>query len=136
MIFEQFINISTIVLNLAGLMVSLFQYVRKPRKPWIYAIVFALSNLLSNYYWGIYVLVMGDDPNVSSMFAYFGWNVAFFILPFVLYFMRTEEEKRFFSPLCLIPIPINLYQLKLYLAYGGIFNNIWQNFYHIEYFKL
>lgn len=129
MIFEQFINISTIVLNLAGLMVSLFQYVRKPRKPWIYAIVFALSNLLSNYYWGIYVLVMGDDPNVSSMFAYFGWNVAFFILPFVLYFMRTEEEKRFFSPLCLIPIPINLYQLKLYLAYGGIFNNIWQNFF-------
>ncbi len=129
MIFEQFINISTIVLNLAGLMVSLFQYVRKPRKPWIYAIVFALSNLLSNYYWGIYVLVMGDDPNVSSMFAYFGWNVAFFVLPFVLYFMRTEEEKRFFSPLCLIPIPINLYQLKLYLAYGGIFNNIWQNFF-------
>ena len=127
--FEQFNNIYAILVNLAGLMVSLFQYVRKPRRVWIFTIVFSLSNLLSNYYWGVYVLVMGEYPGVSSALAYFGWNTGFLFVSCILYCMMSREEKHFFSPLSLIPIPLNLYQLKLYLAFGGIFNNIWQGFF-------
>ena len=127
--FEQFTNILSILLNLAGLMVSLFHYVRKPRRVWIYTIIFFLGNLLSNYYWGVYVLVMGDYPNVSSMLAYLGWNIAFPFASLILITMRSPGEKRFFSPLSLIPIPLNLYQLKLYLQWGGVFNNIWQGFF-------
>ena len=128
--FEQIESIYSIVMTLAGLMVSLFKYVQKPRKIWIYTIIFFLSNMLSNYYWGVYMLVMeGEYPNVSSLLAYFGWNVALMIIPFLLLCIRSDEEKHFFSILALLPIPINLYQLKLYLTFGGVFNNVWQSFF-------
>lgn len=129
MIFEQFGNVYSIVMNLAGLMISLFQYVKKPRKVWIYVIIFSLFTLLSNYYWGVYMLVMGDYPNVSSILAYFGWNMGFLVIPIILWLLRCDEEKHFFSPLSLLPIPLNIYQLKLYLTFGGVFNNIWQGFF-------
>ena len=113
-------------MNLAAIMICLFQYVSRPRRSWTYAIVFALANLLSNYYWGIYVLVMDDYPNVSSILAYVGWNIAYLILPFLQLEMRYDEEKHFFSPVCLLPIPLNIAQFFLYIQYGGLFNNIWQ----------
>ncbi len=126
MLYEKITCVYSLVINLAAIMICLFQYVSKPRRSWTYAISFALANLLSNYYWGIYVLVMDDYPNVSSILAYVGWNIAYLILPFLQLEMRYEEEKRFFSPVCLIPIPLNIAQFLLYIQYGGIFNNIWQ----------
>ncbi len=123
---EQLISVYSLVLNLAALMACLLRYVSKPRKSWVFAIVFFLGYLLSNYYWSIYILVMGDYPNVSSLIAYLGWNIALAVLPFLLREMRYPEEKGFFSPLCLLPVPLNIYQLTLYIPYGGFFNNIWQ----------
>ena len=116
----------SILLNLAGLMFCLFQYVRKPRKLLAYAVVFLLTELLSNYYWGVYVLIMGDSPNVSSLLAYFGWDASFLVLVVMLIILMQEEKIRFFSPLALLPVPINLIQFMLYLPFGGLLNNIWQ----------
>ena len=124
--FETIGSINSIVLDLAGLMLCLFHYVRKPRKEWVYAVFFLLAALLSNYYWGVYLLVMGDYPNVSSILAYFGWDISYFPLIALVIYMRGEEERRFFSPLALLPIPLNIYQFTLYLPYGGLFNNIVQ----------
>ncbi len=123
---EQLISVYTLLLNLAALMVCLFQYVSKPKKIWSNAISFFLANLLSNYYWCVYILVMGSYPNVSSLLAYFGWNAAFLILPFILFNSRYKEEKGFFSLLSLIPVPINIIQFMIYIQFGGLFNNIWQ----------
>ncbi len=113
-------------MNLAGLMLCLFRYFEHTRKPLIYALIFYLGNLLSNYYWGVYMLVMNDYPNVSSMFAYFGWNLAFVMLVPMLFSLRKEQGIRSISPLAFIPVPVNIAQLILYLQYGGYFNNIWQ----------
>ena len=126
MLLERFLNVYSLLFNLIALMICLFRYVSKPRRAWTYAILFFLSNLLSNYYWCIYLLVMGDDPNVSSLLAYFGWNIGFFILPLLVWHMRQEKEKGFFSPVCLLPVPLNLYQFMIYISFGGILNNIWQ----------
>ncbi|MCR5774425.1 MAG: response regulator [Lachnospiraceae bacterium] len=126
MLFEQILSGYSLLLNLIALMICLFQYVSRPRKTWTYALFFFLATLLSNYYWCIYIIVMGDDPNVSSTLAYFGWNLAFATLPVLQYKMRYREEAHFFSPISLIPVPLNIYQFLLYIQFGGLFNNIWQ----------
>ncbi|MCR5094628.1 MAG: response regulator [Lachnospiraceae bacterium] len=124
--FEQIGNILSILTNLAGLMICLFQYVRKQRRAGVYTAVFLLGALLSNYYWGIYALVMGDYPNVSSLLAYFGWDLSYITLVILLFSLRGEQEKKYFNPLALLPIPLNIYQFTLYIPYGGLFNNIIQ----------
>ncbi|MCR5664814.1 MAG: response regulator [Oscillospiraceae bacterium] len=123
---EQVLNLYAITINVVGLVICLFRYVRRPRKDWVYAIAFLLGNLLSNYYWGAYTLMMGEDPNVSSFFAYFGWDISYVALLLHLLALR-KKEKGFFSPLCLIPIPLNIAQFILYIQFGGILNNIWQS---------
>lgn len=115
-------------MNLAGLMLCLFRFFEHTRKPLIFALAFFLGDLLSSYYWGVYLLVMHDDPNVSSMFAYFGWNIAFVMLVFMQLSLRKEQGVKSFSPWALLPVPVNFVQLLLYVQYGGYFNNIWQVF--------
>ncbi|MCR5108449.1 MAG: response regulator [Lachnospiraceae bacterium] len=126
--FELTGEILTILMNLAGLMLCLFRYFEHARKSLIYAIAFFIGNLLSNYYWGVYMLVMYDYPNVSSMFAYFGWNLAYVALVMMELSLRKEQGIRSFYPISLLPVPVNIAQLILYLQYGGIFNNLWQVF--------
>ena len=126
MFLEQVSSIYSIIMNLAGLMICLFQYFKNPSKKWIYSIAFLLGNLLSNYYWGVYVLVMNDYPNVSSLFSYFGWNLAYLVLALMVIYNRKEKGDRYFNPISLIVVPINIVQLFMYLQYGGYFNNIWQ----------
>ncbi len=124
--FEQFENLYALAINVVGLVAALLLHIRKPRFAWVCVIVFLLGNLLSNYYWGAYTLLMGDYPNVSSALAYFGWNVSYVPPVLLLLHMRQEPEKRFFHPLCLLPVPLNIAQFLLYIQYGGLFNNIWQ----------
>ena len=124
--FEQAINIFTILVNIVGLMLCLFGYFKYTRRSFVYAVVFFLGDVLSNYYWCVYTLVMGDDPNVSSFLAYFGWNLAFLVMVMMQISMRKEQGIRSFSFLSLLPVPLSIVQLALYLQYGGIFNNIWQ----------
>ena len=126
MLLEQLNSIYTIVVNLLGLMICLFMYVKRPTRSGIYALAYLMANLLSNYYWGIYVVIMNDYPNVSSILSYVGWNAAFLILALFSVSLYRMDKVKFFSPLCLIPIPLNIWQLCLYLQYGGYFNNFWQ----------
>ncbi|MBR6382834.1 MAG: response regulator [Lachnospiraceae bacterium] len=126
MLLEQVLSGFAIALNVIGLMICLFDYIKRPTKTAVFAIVYLLSTLLSNYYWGVYVAVMDDYPNVSSFLSYVGWNAAFLVLTILLIFLMTKDRIRYFNPLCLIPIPLNIVQLFMYLQYGGYFNNIWQ----------
>ena len=126
MLLEQVLSGFAIALNVIGLMICLFDYIKRPTKTAVFAIVYLLSTLLSNYYWGVYVAVMDDYPNVSSFLSYVGWNAAFLVLAILLIYLMSKDRVRYFNPICLIPIPLNIVQLFIYLQYGGYFNNIWQ----------
>ena len=128
--FEQIGNIYCIVVNVIGLTICLFHYVDRPRRSWIYVTAYLLCSLLSAYYWGAYSLLMGDTPTIDSFTAYFGENLS--LIPLILLLIHVyrqvhkDVQKWFFNPLCLIPIPLNIYQCTIYNQFGGIFNNIWQ----------
>lgn len=115
-------------MNLVGLMMCLFLYFEHTRRTITYAVIFFLSNLLSEYYWVVYSLVMDDYPQVSSFFAYFGWNLAFVIPVLIQLALRKERGRRSISPIAFFPVMITFPQFLIYLQYGGIFNNIWQCF--------
>ena len=126
--FEQMTDIFTLLMNLIGLMMCLFLYFRHTRRTITLAVVFFLANLLSEYYWVVYSLVMGDSPSVSSFFAYFGWNLAFVIPVLIQLSLRRERGRHSLSPLAFIPVILTVPQFMLYIQFGGIFNNIWQCF--------
>ncbi len=126
MSFEQFSNIYAIVVTVIGLVISMFRYIENTQRVWFNIIIFELANLMSNYYWGTYVMLMDDYPVVSSFMAYLGWSISYIPLILICLEFRSEEEKYFFHPLCLIPIPLNIAQFMIYLPYGGVLNNVWQ----------
>ncbi len=132
--FEQFINIYSIVITVVGLIICLFHYIERPRRSWIYVTASLLSLLLSNYYWTTYTLLMGDDPSISSFAAYFGDNLCFVPILLLLIHIHRKHHVRWFSPLSLLPLPLNIYQLILYNGFVedgdfiGYFNNYWQCF--------
>ena len=124
--YDQWSNIFCIIANLLGIGICLYRYIRWPRKMFLFALIFCLSNLLSNYYWGIYVLTIGADPDTSSVYAYMGWNISVVMLHLMVYFSESNEHKKFISPLAFLPIPLNIYQFLVHVRFGGIFNNAWQ----------
>ena len=109
-----------------GLLGSLFRYVEIPKKGWFYATLFFLSELLSDYYWTTYTIVMHEEPDVSAFLAYFGWNIGYVIIFLSVLHMRSEKSVKYFNPLMLLPIPLNVFQFFIYIQYGGYFNNVWQ----------
>lgn len=126
MFLEYAENIVQLLTCLIALLFCLFQYISGKQKGWVYATAVFLCSLMSNYYWTAYLVIMGDYPNVSNLFSYLGWNVAFVLLLLLVLRMRCAESRRFFHPLMLLPIPLNAWQLTLYLQYGGVLNNILQ----------
>lgn len=126
MSFEQFMNIYVIIMAVTGLIISMSRYIERPHRAWFYIMIMLLGNLLSNYYWAGYTYLMNDYPVVSSFLAYLGWNISLIPLILMCLLFRSEKEKHFFHPLCLIPIPLNIAQFILYLPFGGVVNNIWQ----------
>ena len=119
-------NVVTLLAVIVGLLYTLFNYIKKPRRGWFLLSFFFLTHLLSDYYWTTYTLVMGDNPDVSAMMAYFGWNMAYLFLFFLSIEMRPDNAKDYFHPLMLIPIPLGIIQFFMYIQYGGIFNNLWE----------
>ena len=119
-------NIFQLLANLIALLLCLFYYISSKRRGWFLAIVFFVCSLLSCYYWTSYLIIMGGWPNVSDLMAYFGWDAAYPVLFLLLMYMKTPEERRYFHPLMLLPVPLNIWQLTLYLPYGHLFNNIYQ----------
>ena len=112
--------------SIIALLLCLFQYISYSRKGWALAAVIFLNGLMSSYYWTAYLLIMGSMPMVSNLFSYFGWNIAYLTLLILIVHMKSAAERRYFHPLTLLPIPLNLWQLTLYLPYGGRLNSIYQ----------
>ena len=108
-------NIVQLLTCLAALLMCLFQYISHKGRGWVFATVFFLSTLMSCYYWTAYLLIMGDTPNVSNLFSYVGWNAAFLVITLLVIHLKSDEEKKYFHPLMLLPIPLNIWQLSLYL---------------------
>lgn len=119
-------NSIMLIAAISGLLYSLFRYIEKPRRGWLYMIGFFMMHLLSDYYWTIYVLVIHSDPDVAGLSTYFGWNMGYIFLLLTILCMRVPVSKKYFHPLMLLPIPLNIWQFILYLPYGGIVNNIFQ----------
>ena len=123
---EFFDNIVMLAASVTGLLLSLFRYIERPKRGWLYVTAFFLAHILSDYYWTVYTLVTRDAPEVSAFMAYFGWNVGYLLLVFAVLHMRSLGAKRYFHPLMLLPIPLNIWQFILYIQYGGLLNNLWQ----------
>ena len=98
---------------IVGLLSSLFRYVEIPKKGWFLATMFFLTELLSDYYWTTYTLVMHEEPDTSAFLGYFGWNIGFAVIFLIVLHMRSENSKRYFNALMLLPIPLNVYQFTL-----------------------
>ncbi len=111
---------------LIALLFSLFRYISCKKKGWLYAVGFFVSNLLSSYFWTFYLIIMREDPNTSSLVTNFGWNTSFFILLLLNLQFKTKEERRYFHPLILLPVPLNALQLMLYAKFGGVLNSVYQ----------
>ena len=125
MTFEDFENLFTLFCTIVGLLASLFKYIERPKRGYLYLVIYFLAHFFSDYYWAIYVLIMHSYPNVSEFTVYLGWNVGYVFLFLAVYHLRTEK-KRYFHPLMLWPLLTNIPLFILYIQYGGIFNNIWQ----------
>lgn len=119
-------NIVQLLATLAALLLSLFRYISNKRRGWLYVIIFFLCTLLSCYFWTTHLIIMGDWPGGLDWLTYSGWNASFFVLFLLLMHMKSPEERRFFHPVMLLPLPLNVWQLTLYLPYGNTLNNIYQ----------
>ncbi len=120
---ENIIQLGTIFVLL---LLCLFGYIESRRKIWLHASIFFLGDMLSSYFWTAYLMIMGADPNTSNALSYLGWNISFAALLILVISNKNKEERRYFNPLMLVPIPVNLLQLILYLPFGGILNSVFQ----------
>ena len=125
MTLENFENLFCLFCTLIGLLSSLFRFIERPKKGYIFLIVFFLARFFSDYYWAIYVLTMHTYPNVSTFLAYIGWNISYVFL-FLAAFQINEEKFNYFHPLMLWPLLTNIPLFILFIKFGGIFNNLWQ----------
>ncbi|MBO4905329.1 MAG: response regulator, partial [Lachnospiraceae bacterium] len=123
---EMFLNVYTLFAAGVGLFLCIYRYVETPKKIYLFSTLFFLAHFLSDYYWTIYILIMNDDPNISALLAYFGWNVSYIFLILSIFTIQSKEEGRFITPFMFIPIPINIAQYILYMQFGGFINNTWQ----------
>ncbi|MCR5024780.1 MAG: response regulator [Lachnospiraceae bacterium] len=119
-------SIIQLVVILGALLVSLFRFINTNNRCWLYSVLFFVGNLLSAYFWAAYIIIMGETPEVNDLLAYFGWNIAYLMLLFLLIHSKSREELKYFHPLMIVPIPLNILQFTLYIRYGGILNNIYQ----------
>lgn len=126
LVIENIENIVSLLCTIVGLLYCTFQYIDTPRRGFRFLIAFFLANFLSEYYWTCYELITKSYPEVSAFVAYLGWNVGYLCLLFAVYFIRQEEAKRFFHPLILVPVVLNVPQFFLYIRYGGFLNNLWE----------
>ena len=109
----------------AGLLLTLFHYIETRQRVLIYAVLFYLANMLSQYYWTAYEIVTGDTPGISSLFAYLGWNVSYVILLLLVRMIQTKE-RRYLSPPVFLLIPVCAFQFCLYIPFGGVLNSAYQ----------
>lgn len=118
-------NVITLIAVIIALLGCIFRYIDTSKRGYMVLAMYFVAHLLSDYYWTIYSLVMNNDPDLSEFIAYFGWNLAYIAMLYVTYKASGQMARRYFHPVMLLPIPLNVYQFMLYAQYGGIFNNLW-----------
>ena len=126
MLLEYAESIVQLLAVLVAMLTSLFQYINHRRRYWLYALIFFLCFFLSSYSWTTYMVIMGESPGISDLLTYFGWNLSFVFLLILVLHVKSPEERRYIHPLMFLPIPLNFWQLTLYLPYGGEVNSIYQ----------
>ncbi|MBR6224757.1 MAG: hypothetical protein IKR02_03400, partial [Firmicutes bacterium] len=123
---DSVIDVLMLLTAIIGMLGSLYSYIEKPNKGWLFLTGYFFASFLSGYYWITSTLVTHVEPKVSEFTAYFGWNVAYVVLLVAVYEMRNPDSKGFRPLISFIPIPLNLIQFYLYIQFGGWFNNVWQ----------
>lgn len=126
MILDYAENTVQLVAILVALMASLFRYISTKARAWLYATGMFTAMMLSAYFWTSYIILMGDYPYASDLLAYAGSNISHALLLAIVLHFKRSEELRYVHPLMFVPIPLNLWQLWLYLPYGGVLNNVYQ----------
>jgi len=126
MTFDNFENVFSLICVTMGLTYCVFRYIDTPRRGYAYIIGFFMANFLGEYYWTIYVLVTHSYPDVSEFVSYLGWNMAIVFLLLAVITLRRPEARRYFHPLILLPVVLNIPQFMLYISFGSLLNNLWQ----------
>ena len=123
---DSVIDVLMLLTAIIGMLGSLYSYIEKPNKGWLFLTGYYFASFLSGYYWITSTLVTHVEPKVSELTAYLGWNVGYVVLLVAVYEMRNPATKGFRPIISFIPIPLNLIQFFLYIRFGGWFNNVWQ----------
>ena len=119
-------NILHFLSTLTVLLISLFRYISSKERAWLCCVGIFSGYLLSSYFWTAHLIIMGEQPVVSDILTNFGWNMSFFLFLLLLLHTKSKEERRYFHPVMLLPIPLNIWQLILYLDFGGILNSVYE----------
>lgn len=123
---DSVIDVLMLLTAIIGMLGSLYSYIEKPNKGWLFLTGYYFASFLSGYYWITSTLVTHVEPKASEFTAHFGWNVAYVVLLVAVYEMKNPATKGFMPVISFIPIPLNLIQFFIYIQYGGWFNNVWQ----------
>ena len=115
MVWDYAENVFQLMADLGALLMCLFYYISNKHRAWLYGLLFFLTGLLSSYYWTTYLIIIGTWPTVSDLVAYSGWDLAYAFLFVLVMHMKSPEERRYFHPLLLIAIPLDLLLLMIYL---------------------
>ena len=128
---DNYADIIVLVMTVIGLLLSFFKYIDVPKKGYLFLTIFFLSGFFSDYYWTIFSLVMAESPNVSPIIAYLGWNIGYVFLFFFAFHMHDVKARRYFNPLMLLPVPINVFQFTLFNQYAESFAEVFNNVVHV-----
>ncbi|SDA20732.1 His Kinase A (phospho-acceptor) domain-containing protein [Ruminococcus sp. YE71] len=126
MVMEYVENIVQLMCILIAQMFSLFRYIDSKKRCWLYATGFFASSLLSCYFWTAYLIIIGSTPNASDLLTYFGWNISYIVMVLLILNLRPKGERRFMHPLMLLPLPLNAWQLTLYMNFDGALLSAYQ----------
>ena len=115
MIWDYAENIFQLLAELVALLLCLFYYISSKRREWIYGLLFFLCGVLSSYFFTAYLIIMGAWPKGFDLMTYAGWNLAFLFLFLLVRYRESPEEKRYFHPMMLFPLVLNLIMLAVFL---------------------
>ena len=125
-VMEYVESIVQLIATLVALLMSLFRYISTKKRGWLYVTGYFTSSLLSSYFWTSYLIIMDDSPNASNFLTYLGWNIGYLILVLLNIHVKTREERRYLTPLMILPLLVNIPQLMLYVQFDGVIMSIYQ----------
>ncbi|MBO4905070.1 MAG: hypothetical protein J5367_07580, partial [Lachnospiraceae bacterium] len=126
MTFDDIENLISLFFTIIGLLMCLFKYITNSKRRYLFLIAFFSLRFLSDYYWSVYQLVVGDTPNIKNYVSNLGWDIGYAVLLFIVIRYQKSAGKRFFHPLMLWPVLTNIPQLILYLPYDALWINLWE----------